>query len=108
MNMPLRFELPEQKLSPADDHEWTNRDLKQAEENLAYRILYEDEKWDENVEGWRGDLFVTWEATMLQYMQGKIDRDEAMSDMRIAFENHVERYAQDEVQRDPNKYCEAD
>jgi hypothetical protein len=99
--------MPERAINPPEFPDWTPQDLKDAADKIVYDILYNGEPWDENNEGWRGDLHVTWEATMLQYMQGAIDREDAMADMRMAFENHVERHAQDEVRHDPNKYCEA-
>jgi hypothetical protein len=101
------YALPENAINPPEFPDWTPQELKEAEQKIVYDILYNNEPWDENMEGWRGDLHVTWEATMLQYMQGKIDRDEAMGDMRAAFENHVERHAKDAVQDDPTKHCEA-
>ena len=90
------------------DAGWTKSDIKQAIENLEYRILYEDEAWDENLEGWRGDLHADLETIALQYVQGKIDRDDALGDMRAKTFDAVRRYAEDEVNRDPNKYCEAE
>jgi hypothetical protein len=101
------FTLPEQQLTPPEYPEWTDKDKRIAEENLEYRILYQDEKWDENLDGWKGDMFVEWERLMLQFVQGKIDRADCFACMHDALHSHVARHARDEVAGDPDKYCEA-
>lgn len=101
------FTLPEQQLTPPEFPEWTSADKREAVSSLVDRIITDSEPWDENLEGWRGDMFVTWESLMLQCEQGKLDRDECMARMRDALYSHVKRHAMDEVQHDPDKYCEA-
>jgi len=106
MNSPLA--LPERFINPPEFPDWTKRDIDQAIENLEYKILYEDEPWDENCQGWRGDMHVDLESIMQMQIQGKISREEAFASMRSKFMDAVHRHAVDEVNRDPNKYCEAD
>ena len=104
MNSP--HALPQRAINPPEFPDWTKADIDQAIENLEYHILFEDKPWDENCQGWRGDLHVDLEELAFLLVRGKIDSDELIARLREKTFDAVRRHAEEEVMHDPNKYCE--
>jgi hypothetical protein len=105
MNHPLTHVIPENTINPPEFLDWTPADKRQAVEKLV-DVITGGQAWDENCLGWKGDMFATWEGIMIAYKNTSMSLEECAMEMSAAFDSHVERHAKDEVEHDPNRYCE--
>lgn len=98
--------IPEQPLTPPELPEWSDSDKAEAKVKLAEHIM-DGDVWDENMH-YRSDMLVDIEMVLVNFYHGTVERDEAMALIRDAWDNAITMYADDQVEHDPERYCEAD
>ena len=82
--------------------DWTDADKAKAKSELFDDITWNGAKWDENLEGWRMEMFIDWENVMTSRMP----RDEKMAMLSDIQTRCVTNYCNDEVESNPDLYCE--
>jgi hypothetical protein len=68
-------------------------DKTETEIQLEHDAMFDDivagSPWDENCDGYKQNMFLEFEAIMLQYKQGKIKRDEVAGLMSDSFDKNL-------------------
>ena len=98
--------IPEQPLTPPEYSEWSDSDKAEAKVKLAEQIM-DGDVWDENMR-YRSDMLVDIEMVLVSFYHGVVERDEAMALIRDAWDNAIVMYADDQVEHDPDRYCETE
>lgn len=86
--------------NPAD-FVWTADQLERAK-NRLYNQIMDGRFWDENLEGYRMDMFVDIERVILDKT---MPSEEKMAEIRDIHHKAVMNFVEDEVWKDPSKYC---
>jgi hypothetical protein len=81
-----------------DANEWPASDIQHAQDEL-YDAIMNGELWDENCIGYRQNMFVEWEAIMLDRED---DKEARMND---AMYTNIKAHCKQEVEHDPDLYC---
>lgn len=96
----IHMELTEDiEMTANTDYEWTDSDLNEAKVKL-YDAIYNGAPWDENLESYRVDALVLIESILFDKEDDKLAR------MKDVMHTAVTKYCNDEVNCDPNRYCE--
>ncbi len=82
--------------------EWSEDDKRKAKEELYDDITWNGKAWDENLVSYRMDMFVDWESVMCS----RLPSAEKIALMNDIQRKYVEMYCHDEVETDPDAYCE--
>lgn len=81
---------------------WSESDKAHAKSELFDDITWNGKAWDENLEGYRIDMFVEWESVMCS----RLPSAEKMAEMNDIQAKYVKLYCDDAVENNPDKYCE--
>jgi hypothetical protein len=81
---------------------WSESDKAHAKSELFDDITWNNAPWDENLEGYRIDMFVEWESVMCS----RLPSAEKMAELNDIQSKYVKLYCDDVVNRDPDYYCE--
>jgi len=81
---------------------WSEDDKRHAESELYDDIRFNGVAWDENLVSYRLDMMVEWEEIMMSNQPTW----EKMADMNDCMDRYIKLYCRDEVETDPDAYCE--
>ena len=81
---------------------WSTDDIEKAKQGLYYDIRFNGKLWDENLVSYRADMIADWYETMLSNMPNW----EKTAEMFDALDKYIKLYCEDEVEQDPDAYCE--
>lgn len=82
--------------------EWSDDDKRKAKDELYDDITWNGAAWDENLVSYRMDMFVDWESVMCS----RLSSAEKIAEMNDIQSKYVKLYCEDEVEQDPDAYCE--
>ena len=81
--------------------EWSEEDKRKAKEELFDAITWNGEAWDEDLEGYRLDMFTDWENVMCS----RLPNWEKIIEMNDIQSKYVQKYCEDAVEGNPDYYC---
>lgn len=99
MNLQQALDKQDSQCFDPMSYEWTEADKAKAREKL-YDSIYSGAPWDENLKGYRVDMLIEIERVLVDALSDKVGR---MRDIRAKY---ITMYCRDEVDNDPDRYCE--
>jgi hypothetical protein len=81
---------------------WSDEDMRKAKDELYDDITWNGAAWDENLVSYRLDMFRDWESVMCS----RLSSAEKIAEMNDIQSKYVKLYCNDEVEQDPDAYCE--